>query len=159
MCQSILGFFKIDREFYCSSIFIQNQKGKNQMAKANRICYTDNKPYYYCPSCPSEEKKEAFYNMFCCERCSKIFKLLTDETFKHITTEQCKNELIALGVDTEDVFKDGIQTHIQKVLNYEAPAKFETKDNTAESEVKYEMEAEVKKNNYVSKKEKVKIVK
>lgn len=90
------------------------------MAKANRICYTDNTPYYYCPSCPSERKKEAFYNMFCCERCSKIFKLLTDENFKHITTEQCKNELIALNVTKEENFKDGINLHIQRVLDYQS---------------------------------------
>lgn len=91
------------------------------MAKANRFCYTDNKPYYYCPSCPSEGKKESFYNMFCCERCSKIFHLLTDETFKHITTEQCKKELILLGVTTKEVFKENINKHIKRVFDYEVP--------------------------------------
>ena len=126
------------------------------MAKANRICYTDNKPYYYCPSCPSEAKKEAFYNMFCCERCSKIFKLLTDETFKHITTEQCKNELIALGVSTDEVFKNGIQMHVQKVLSYETPVKLQTKDIVTEVETEAEVETEVKKVNYVPKKRKSK---
>ena len=88
------------------------------MSKANRICYTDNTPYYYCPTCPSERKKESFYNMFCCERCSKIFMLLTDENFHRITTEQCKHELLKLNVTPEENFKEGIKLHIQRVLAY-----------------------------------------
>ena len=111
------------------------------MAKANRICYTDNIPYYYCPSCPSQGKKEAFYKMFCCERCSKIFTLLTNETFKHITTEQCKEELLKLNVTKEENFKNSIQLHIQRVLDY----------NLSE-EVKEEPEIEVVKIKNVPKK-------
>ena len=123
------------------------------MAKANRICYTDNKPYYYCPSCPSEEKKETFYNMFCCERCSKIFKLLSDENFKHISTEQCKKELLALGVTTEEIFKDGIMVHIKKVLNYEPVVENES----VESDINEDTE---KKISYAPKKSrKIEIVK
>jgi hypothetical protein len=119
------------------------------MAKANRFCYTDNKPYYYCPSCPSEGKKESFYNMFCCERCSKIFHILTDETFKHITTEQCKKELLLLGVTTEEAFKENINKHIKKVFDYEVPIELQT-TNTIEEKT------EEKKINYVPKKRKSK---
>lgn len=118
------------------------------MAKSNRFCYTDNKPYYYCPSCPSE-KKESFYNMFCCERCSKIFKLLTDETFKHITTEQCKKELLSLGVTIEENFKENINKHVERVLNYEMPIDLQI-INVIEEEV------EAKKINHVPKRRKSK---
>ena len=99
------------------------------MSKANRICYTDNTPYYYCPSCPTERKKESFYHMFCCERCYKIFTLLSNENFKHITTAQCKQELLKLNVTQEENFKDGIKLHIQRVLEYNPP--IEAKDNFA----------------------------
>ena len=107
------------------------------MAKANRICYTDNTPYYYCPSCPSEKNKAPFYNMFCCERCSKIFTLLTNENFKHITTQQCKEELINLKVTKEEKFKDSIQLHIQRVLDYDLPVevKEEIKEEVKEEDV------------------------
>ena len=88
------------------------------MAKTNRKCYTCGKEYYYCPTCPSETKKETFYNMFHCERCSKIFKTLTDETFKHLTTAQCKEELLKLNVSIEEEFKDGIKKHIKRVFDY-----------------------------------------
>ena len=91
------------------------------MAKANRECYTCGQHYHYCPTCPSEKKKETFYNMFCCERCSKIFKTLTDETFKYITTAQCKEQLIKLNVSTNEEFKDGIKKHIKRVFDYKEP--------------------------------------
>lgn len=91
------------------------------MAKTNRECYTCGKEYYYCPTCPSETKKETFYNMFHCERCSKIFKTLTDETFKHITTAQCKEQLIKLNVSTNEEFKDGIKKHVKRVFDYKEP--------------------------------------
>lgn len=91
------------------------------MAKANRICYTCGKGYYYCPTCPSSDKKESYYNMFCSERCSKIFKILTNETFKHITTAQCKEQLLELNVYTEEALKDSIKNHITRVLGYEEP--------------------------------------
>lgn len=89
------------------------------MSKTNRECYTCSSKYYYCPSCPSSVKKESYYNMFCSERCSKIFKTLTDETFKKITTEQCKEELINLNVSLNEYFKDGIKKHIKKVMGHE----------------------------------------
>ena len=91
------------------------------MAKTNRECYTCGKEYYYCPTCPLETKKETFYNMFHCERCSKIFKTLTDETFKHLTTAQCKEELLKLNVSVSEEFKDGIKKHIKRVFDYKEP--------------------------------------
>lgn len=92
------------------------------MSKNNRICYTCNKDYYFCSQCPSETKKETFYNMFCCERCSKIFKTLTDETFKKITTAQCKEKLLKLNVSVDENFKTGIINHLKKVFDYKEPA-------------------------------------
>lgn len=88
------------------------------MAKANRECYTCSSKYYYCPNCQSGIKKGSYYNMFCSERCSKIFKTLTNETFKHITTEQCKEELGSLNVKLSESFKDSIKKHIEKVMRH-----------------------------------------
>lgn len=91
------------------------------MPKSNRVCYTCNKDYYFCSQCPSETKKETFYNMFCCERCSKIFKTLTDETFKRLTISECKEQLLRLNVSIDEDFKEGIKNHLKRVFNYEEP--------------------------------------
>lgn len=87
------------------------------MPRSNRICYTCNQGYYFCPTCPSKGKTESFYNMFCSERCSKIFKTLTNETFKHITTEECKEKLQELNVSKNETFKESIRKHIDRVFS------------------------------------------
>lgn len=91
------------------------------MAKQNRICHTCGTGYYYCPSCPNDRRDPQVYIMWCGERCKKIFGLLSDETFKKITTAECKDELIKLGVTAGDNFKDGVKTHAKRVLNFTEP--------------------------------------
>ena len=86
------------------------------MPKTNRFCYTDNKAFYYCQSCSSGNN--GYNSMFCCERCSKIFKLLTDETFKKITVSECKKKLLELNVSLDEQFKDSVKKHIENVLSY-----------------------------------------
>lgn len=86
------------------------------MPKSNKICYTCGNGYYFCPSCPSKGKTESYYNMFCSERCSQIFKTLTDETFKHITTEECKEKLQKLNVSKKETFKESVNKHIERVF-------------------------------------------
>ena len=130
------------------------------MARTNRECYTCGRSYYFCPSCPSDTKKETFYNMFCCERCSNIFKTLTDETFKKISTAQCKEKLLKLNVSMNENFKDGIKRHLEKVLNYKETVgeiiqeeivleKVETENIVPETTTE---ENEIKKNKYIPKK-------
>ena len=97
------------------------------MAKTNKECYTCGQKYYYCPTCPSE-KKEIYNNMFCCERCSKIFKTLTDETFKRIDISECKNQLMTLNVSINETFKDGIKKHITRILDYKEPIEENTQE-------------------------------
>lgn len=104
------------------------------MAKSNRECYSCSKKYYYCPQCSNEIKKEAFYNMFCCERCSKIFKLLTDESLKKISTLDSKSELIKLNVTLDEEFKGSVKKHIEKVLSFIDETEIK-KDELVESEV------------------------
>jgi len=98
------------------------------MAKTNKECYTCGQKYYYCPTCPSE-KKEIYNNMFCCERCSKIFKTLTDETFKRIDIVECKNQLLRLSVSTKENFKEGIKNHITRILDYKEPVVDDVKED------------------------------
>lgn len=145
------------------------------MARANRECYTCGHEYHHCPTCPSETKKETFYNMFCCERCSKIFKTLTDETFKRLATSECKEQLLKLNVSLSENFKDGINKHIAKVFSYKEPIiecvnvesidtenieikitetelEFEIKDKEIVISETVEKENEVTKINYIPKK-------
>ena len=88
------------------------------MAKQNRICHTCGNGYYYCPSCPNDKRDPHIYVMWCGERCKKIFGLLSDETLNRITTAECKNELLKLGVTVDDTFKDGVKAHAERVLNF-----------------------------------------
>lgn len=87
--------------------------------KPNKECFTCSEKYYYCPSC-SSEVKESYYNMFHCERCAKIFQSLTNEFLGKITTQECKKELIDLRVSANEVFKDNIRNHINKVMGNDA---------------------------------------
>lgn len=87
------------------------------MPVPNRICYTCNTGYYHCPTCPSKGHNESYYNMFCCERCSKIFKILTEETFKRLTSVECKKELLNLNVTRNEIFRENIKKHIDRILD------------------------------------------
>lgn len=120
------------------------------MAKTNKECYTCGQKYYYCPTCPGE-KKEIYNNMFCCERCSKIFKTLTDETFKRIDIAECKNQLLGLNVSTKENFKEGIKRHITRILDYKEPIVEIVKEEVSTDEVVVTDDA-VKKTNYTQKK-------
>lgn len=91
------------------------------MAKQNRICHTCGKGYYYCPSCPNDKRDPQIYIMWCGDRCKQIFGLLSDETFKKITTAECKDELIKLGVTEDENFKDGVMTHAKRVFSFTEP--------------------------------------
>lgn len=122
------------------------------MPKPNRFCYTDNKAYYYCPSCPNGIK-DGFNSMFCCERCSDIFKALTDETFKRITIKECKKELEKLNVSLEENFKDGIRSHIERIFSYVEDIK-PVKSEIVENEI---TENEVVKEEVVDSEETIKI--
>lgn len=93
------------------------------MSNSNRKCFSCGKEYYFCPTCPTKGKTESFYNMFCSERCSKIFKVLSDETFKHVTTEECKKELQKLNVKKDEVFKENVKKHIDRVFVIEKEIK------------------------------------
>lgn len=89
------------------------------MAKANRECHTCSTKYYYCPTCPDDNRNPRIYVMWCGERCAKIFNLLSDETFNNITTAECKEELLKLNITEKDNFKDSIKKHIQRVMESE----------------------------------------
>jgi hypothetical protein len=115
------------------------------MAKANKSCYTCNKSYYYCSTCPGE-KKEVYNNMFCCERCSKIFKTLTDETFKRIDIAECKKQLMELNVSTEETLKDGIKKHVSRILDYKEPIVEIVKEEFTSSNIDSAAETPIKKN-------------
>lgn len=91
------------------------------MSKNNRICYTCGQDYYFCNQCPSDKRKETFYNMFHCKRCADIFNLLRDESGKKITTAECKEQLLQLNVTVDEKFKDGVNNHIAKVFSYSEP--------------------------------------
>ncbi len=88
------------------------------MPKANRTCYCCGRKYYYCPSCNDDRRDPKIYAMFDSELCKEIFSALTDETFKKITTSECKGKLIKLGVNENMVLNAPIRKHADKVMSY-----------------------------------------
>ena len=88
------------------------------MPKANRTCHCCGKEYYYCPSCPDDRRDPRIYVMWDSELCREIFTVLTNESTKKITTLECKEKLIELGVTKDAVFKDSIKKHVDRVMSY-----------------------------------------
>ena len=88
------------------------------MAKANRVCYCCGREYYFCPSCPKDKKDPQIYTMWDSEVCKDIFNTLSSESLKKITTKECKEKLIKLGVDKIEINKESVKNHINRVMNY-----------------------------------------
>ena len=86
------------------------------MPKANRTCYCCGREYYYCPSCPNDRKDPRIFTMWDSEICKDIFETLVSESTKKITTLECKEKLIKLGVDENTVLKDSIRKHVDRVM-------------------------------------------
>ena len=104
------------------------------MAKPNRTCHSCSSKYYYCPSCQDDNRDPQIYVMWCSERCKNIFNILTDESLKKISISECKTELTKLGVTSGDGFRDGVKTHINRVLNYNEPV-IEIKEEVSMEEI------------------------
>lgn len=96
------------------------------MAKANRVCYCCGYEYYFCPSCPKDKKDPQIYTMWDSEVCKDIFNTLVSESTKKITTKECKDKLIELGVDKIDIKRDSVKNHINRIMEYKDVVK-ETK--------------------------------
>ena len=105
------------------------------MAKANRVCYCCGHEYYFCPSCPKDKKDPQIYTMWDSEVCKDIFNTLSRESLKKITTKECKEKLIELGVDKIDIRKDSVKNHIDRVMG--------CKDIVKEVEIKADVLEEV----------------
>ncbi len=87
------------------------------MPKANRTCHCCGREYYYCPSCPDDKRNPGIYVMWDSELCKEIFKTLIDESTKEITTLECKNKLIELGVNKSTVLKESVRKHVDRVMD------------------------------------------
>lgn len=89
------------------------------MPKANRTCYCCGRKYYYCTSCPDDRRDPRIYVMWDSELCREIFSVLSNESAKKITTLECKEKLIELGVTKETVLKESVRKHVDRVMSYE----------------------------------------
>lgn len=107
------------------------------MPKANRTCYCCGQEYYYCPSCPGDKKDPQIYTMWDSEVCKDIFNTLSRESLKKITTKECKENLIELGVDKIEIKKESVKNHINRVMSCEdiKDIKIEKTENVETEEV------------------------
>lgn len=102
------------------------------MSKANRTCYCCGRKYYYCPSCNDDRRDPKIYTMWDSEVCKEIFSALTNESFKKITTLECKKRLVELGVDENTVLKDAIRNNVNRIMSCEEEVIEENKNDTIE---------------------------
>ena len=114
------------------------------MSKANRTCYCCGSKYYYCPSCHNERRDPKVYTMFDSELCKEIFNTLVNESMENITTLECKEKLVKLGVNKNTVLKDSIREHVNRVMNYKKDTVI--KNDTTETVIKDEHQPEDEKN-------------
>lgn len=84
------------------------------MRKPNRKCCLCSFEYYYCPSC-SDGKEPTWKVLFDNENCKKIFNTLTQYNFKHITTEEARNELINCDLDVN--MNDRDKNTVKEIMN------------------------------------------
>lgn len=122
------------------------------MPKANRTCYCCGREYYYCTSCPDDRRDPRIYVMWDSESCREIFNVLTSESTKKITTLECKEKLIELGVTKETALKENVRKHVDRVMSYEKEVvKIEevVLDNVSEETIALEETMQVKEQNEV----------
>ena len=114
------------------------------MPKANRTCHCCGREYYYCPSCPDDRRDPRIYVMWDSELCREIFNVLVNESTKKITTLECKEKLIELGVTKDTILKDSIKKHVGRVMACEEEKIIKTDklneecDNISETDIKIE---------------------
>lgn len=88
------------------------------MPKANRTCYCCGHEYYYCPSCPGDKRDPQIYTIWDSEICKDIFDTLVSESTKKITTKECKEKLIELGINKVDIKRETVKNHIDRVMSF-----------------------------------------
>lgn len=89
------------------------------MPKANRTCHCCGKKYYYCTSCPDDRRDPQVYVMWDSEHCKEIFTILTNEAVGKLSTLDCKNKLIELGVNKNTEFAENVKVHVQRIFECE----------------------------------------
>lgn len=86
------------------------------MAKYNRVCHTCPTKYYYCPTCPDDNRDPQIYTMFCSERCKSIFLTLAENGSGKADLEVCKQKLLDLNVTENEKMLPHIREHFNKVM-------------------------------------------
>ena len=104
------------------------------MAKHNRTCYTCSSKYYYCPTCPDDNRDPKIYTMFCSERCQSIFLTLAENGSGKVDAETCKQNLLSLNITENDKMSPDVREHFDRIMaiNLKEDIK-EIKENVAET--------------------------
>lgn len=84
--------------------------------KDNRTCFCCGNKYSYCPSCANDASKPSWYLMFCNEECKDVNTILSQLTYKKISTKDAKVLLKDIEVSK---YKNEINKNcILEVLKY-----------------------------------------
>ena len=77
------------------------------------------------------------------EKCRDIFNTLVSESTKKITTLECKEKLIELGVNKNTKLKDSVRKHVDRVMSYEEDTEVKTIESIEQTDNEKENTIEV----------------
>lgn len=86
------------------------------MAKLNRVCFTCGQKHSYCPSCYEDRNLETWRIMFDTENCKKIFNIINQYFYKHITVDEAITQLEQCDLTNIDTLNEDIQKEIKDIL-------------------------------------------
>ena len=107
------------------------------MRKPNRTCCLCGTEYFYCPSC-SDGKDPSWKVLFDNENCKKIFNVLTQYNFKHITSDEAKVQLENCVLDVN--MKERDRNMVNEIMNTVTVKEFMTPPIIEEVVEKHEVE-------------------
>ena len=86
------------------------------MARLNRVCFTCGKKHSYCPTCYDDRLLETWHIMFDTENCKKIFNIVNQHFYKHITTDDAIKHLETCDLSKIDEFNGEIKIQVKEIL-------------------------------------------
>jgi hypothetical protein len=101
------------------------------MAKKNKICFLCGQPYYYCPTCNTDDRlKPSWYNMFDSDICKELDGIISRYTAKKISVKEAQGEILKLDLSKINIIDDSINKVIKEILSYKDKEEIEKKVDT-----------------------------
>lgn len=112
--------------------------------RANRVCKTCGKQYYYCSNCQKNLNSPEWMLLWDTQNCKSVFEIVSDYDQKHITKEQARERLLKCNLREEYTFTEKIRNLVDEIMESNKSAK--TVDTNLDSFRSIESQKSGKKN-------------